>query len=301
MKPICAIVVTYNRKKLLRESIESLQNQTVNNFDILVVDNASTDNTKEYISDLIDSQQILYENTGANLGGSGGFNFGLKAACERGYQYVWLMDDDTMPIPTALAELLKADQLLDGNYGYLASEVLFTDGQPCKMNGQKIYKKWPDESQYIKDGLVRTIQATFVSFFLKTSTIEEVGLSYKEFFIWGDDMEYSNRISKRHPSYLVGKSIVIHKTKDNNGSNLSKDDGSKLWRYKLAYRNECVIARSNGLYGRCFQFAKVNWNIIKVLRSDQPYKLKKIWIIISSSIRGIFFRPKIEYVKVNRV
>ena len=301
MKPICAIVVTYNRKKLLRESIESLQNQTVNNFDILVVDNASTDNTKEYISDLIDSQQILYENTGANLGGSGGFNFGLKAACERGYQYVWLMDDDTMPTPTALAELLKADQLLDGNYGYLASEVLFTDGQPCKMNGQKIYKKWSDESQYIKDGLVRTIQATFVSFFLKTSTIEEVGLSYKEFFIWGADMEYSNRISKRHPSYLVGKSIVIHKTKDNNGSNLSKDDGSKLWRYKLAYRNECVIARSNGLYGRCFQFAKVNWNIIKVLRSDQPYKLKKIWIIISSSIRGIFFRPKIEYVKVNRV
>ena len=129
--------------------------------------------------------------------------------------------------------------------------------------------------------------------------MEKVGLSYKEFFIWGDDMEYSNRISKQFPCYMVAQSIVVHHTKNNDGSSIAKDDGSRLWQYKFAYRNECVIARDDGLYGRCYQFAKVNWNILKVIGSHKPLKLKKIWILISASIRGIFFRPKIEYIKLD--
>ena len=196
MNKICAIVVTYNRKILLKQSLQALLDQTVTDFDILVVDNASTDNTREYIDDLLQEERIDYVNTGANLGGSGGFNHGLKVACKRGYQYVWMMDDDTMPTPTALEKILEADKILGGNYGYLASEVLFTDGQPCKMNGQKVLKKWFDESQYLKNGILRTTRATFVSFFVRTAVVEKVGLSYKEFFIWGDDMEYSNRISR---------------------------------------------------------------------------------------------------------
>ncbi|WP_324718498.1 glycosyltransferase family 2 protein [Limosilactobacillus fermentum] len=299
MNKICAIVVTYNRKILLKQSLQALLDQTVTDFDILVVDNASTDNTREYIDDLLQEERIDYVNTGANLGGSGGFNHGLKVVCKRGYQYVWMMDDDTMPTPTALEKILEADKILGGNYGYLASEVLFTDGQPCKMNGQKVLKKWFDESQYLKNGILRTTRATFVSFFVRTAVVEKVGLSYKEFFIWGDDMEYSNRISKQFPCYMVAQSIVVHHTKNNDGSSIAKDDGSRLWQYKLAYRNECVIAREDGLYGRCYQFAKVNWNILKVIGSHKPLKLKKIWILISASIRGIFFRPKIEYIKLD--
>lgn len=299
MNSVCAVVVTYNRKVLLRESIECLLNQSNQDFDVLVVDNASTDNTFEYIADLIDNQHVKYENTGDNLGGSGGFNYGMKSAYQHGYKYIWLMDDDTMPKSTALEELMNADKLLNGNYGYLASNVLWTDGKPCNMNGQKIYKKWPEEAELLADGIVRTKWATFVSFFLKAETLEKVGLSFKEFFIWGDDMEFSNRIStiNKLPSYMVGKSIVIHKTGSNVGSNIDKEvDASRLNRYKLAYRNECVMAREGGIKGRLYQFAKVNWHIVKVLKSGQPLKLKKIWVIVSSSCRGIFFRPKIEMV-----
>ena len=76
MNKICAIVVTYNRKILLKQSLQALLDQTVTDFDILVVDNASTDNTREYIDDLLQEERIDYVNTGANLGGSGGFNHG---------------------------------------------------------------------------------------------------------------------------------------------------------------------------------------------------------------------------------
>ncbi|MDN3537030.1 glycosyltransferase [Limosilactobacillus fermentum] len=71
MNKICAIVVTYNRKILLKQSLQALLDQTVTDFDILVVDNASTDNTREYIDDLLQEERIDYVNTGANLGGSG--------------------------------------------------------------------------------------------------------------------------------------------------------------------------------------------------------------------------------------
>lgn len=45
----------------------------------------------------MDAGQILYENTGENLGGAGGFNFGIRRAYEAGYDAIWIMDDDTYP------------------------------------------------------------------------------------------------------------------------------------------------------------------------------------------------------------
>ena len=59
---VIAIIVTYNRKELLKESIEALLQQTYKNFDILVIDNASTDGTYETISSYIDNNQIKYQN-----------------------------------------------------------------------------------------------------------------------------------------------------------------------------------------------------------------------------------------------
>lgn len=82
MKEIAAVVVTYNRKELLKKNIEALLKQTYKEFDIYIIDNASTDGTYEYIKEYIDSNQIHYENTNKNLGGAGGFNFGIKKVVE---------------------------------------------------------------------------------------------------------------------------------------------------------------------------------------------------------------------------
>ena len=68
MNHIVAIIVTFNRKELLKEAIDALCHQTVQKFDIMIVDNASTDGTKEYISDYLESERICYFNTGANIG-----------------------------------------------------------------------------------------------------------------------------------------------------------------------------------------------------------------------------------------
>lgn len=67
---VIAVIVTYNRKELLKESIEALINQKYENCNILVIDNNSTDGTKDYIKKFIEEEKIMYENTGENLGGA---------------------------------------------------------------------------------------------------------------------------------------------------------------------------------------------------------------------------------------
>ncbi|MCQ2512905.1 MAG: glycosyltransferase, partial [Lachnospiraceae bacterium] len=82
MNNVLAIVVTYNRLSMLKEVVFALLEQTTP-CDILIVDNASTDETASWAKDLLSGHdasraKLLYENTGANLGGAGGFNYGMR-------------------------------------------------------------------------------------------------------------------------------------------------------------------------------------------------------------------------------
>ena len=196
---IAAIVVTYNRKELLEECIAALENQTKKELDILIVDNASTDGTAEVVQKIAQTQEnIVYLNTGSNLGGAGGFHFGLKEAYKRGYEYMWIMDDDTIPYDTALEEFINAHIRLKVRYCYLSSCALWTDGSYCIMNKQLIDQdSCVKEYDKLEDGLIRISKATFVSLFLQRKVVKHMGLPIKEYFIWGDDMEYTLRISRK--------------------------------------------------------------------------------------------------------
>ncbi len=290
-KPVVAVVVTYNRKELLRECLEALRNQTAaSQMDILVIDNASTDGTEEAIRPFIDVGQVRYVNTGSNLGGAGGFNFGMKQAVEAGYEFLWLMDDDCLPREDALEELLAAVQALDAKWGFLASRVEWIDGSLCKMNEVKLAK--PSHQEH---GCERCRQASFVSLFVPARVVREVGLPIKDFFIWGDDVEYTRRISSVYPSYYVPASIALHKTKNNAGSDISRDDSGRLERYRYAYRNEVYIARQEGLSRKAYQIAKIMLHLGRVLAFAPNEKGRRAGIILSSSAEGVAFSPSVEY------
>jgi len=220
-KKVIAVIVTYNRKELLKEAIEALLNQNYKNCDILIVDNASTDGTQEYISNLLKNNRVIYKNTGANLGGAGGFNYGIKEACEIGCDFVWVMDDDCIVHNDTLEKFIEADMELNGNYGYLSSKVLWKDGKVCKMNVQR--KTLTKNVINFNEKLQEICMASFVSLFIKTEIVAELGLPIKDFFIWTDDWEYTRRISKKYKCYLVTDSIVTHKSKNNIAASIDKD------------------------------------------------------------------------------
>ena len=105
-----AVVVTYNRLPLLRQCLAALTSQTALGLTIFLIDNASTDGTAEAVAAMT-LPNLVYRNTGKNLGGAGGFAYGVREAALAGYDALWLMDDDTLPTPTALAEFLQAGRI----------------------------------------------------------------------------------------------------------------------------------------------------------------------------------------------
>ena len=234
-EPIATIVVTYNRKELLLECIDALTKQSFGGFDILIIDNNSSDGTHDVIRPFIEDGTILYFNTGANLGGAGGFCYGIKKAVEMGYEYVWIMDDDSIPTPGALQRLVEAGEALRGNFGFLGSRVVWTDGSPCRMNVQRF--SLTENLTEFKRELEPVVISSFVSMFISADTVKKVGLPIKEFFIWTDDWEYSRRISRSYPCYAVRESVVLHKTAVNSGADISRESDERLDRFRYAYRN----------------------------------------------------------------
>jgi len=302
-KEVAAIIVTYNRKLLLIECIEALK-QCVDKVDIYIIDNASTDGTYEALCYLIDSKEIKYYNTNKNIGGAGGFNYGIKQAAVAGeYSYFWLMDDDTIPTPVALRELLDAADLLQNHFGFLCSYVEWIDGSPCLMNIPDINKNWysnknniwVSEIDSIQKGLLCVERATFVSFFVRYKVVKEIGLPIKEFFIWGDDTNYSYRISREYPSYLVSKSVVMHKMNSNTQANIFTDDSSRLSRYTYAYRNRFYNAKvKHIIFKFLYRFLR---DFILIGLKAKDNKLKRWFVMCKGFIQGIMFNPQIEYIK----
>lgn len=296
---IVAVVVTYNRSSLLLECVAALKKSNIKT-DILIVNNASTDNTEELVLPLVDNQQIFYVNTMRNLGGAGGFNFGLKKAYEMGYNYFWLMDDDTIVEQNSLTNILNAAAEVNYNFGFISSYAKWIDGSTCVMNHHLVAAGWGKEKALLQKGILRIEIATFVSFFTRREVVEGIGLPIKEYFIWGDDTEYSLRISKKFPSYLAFNSEVVHKMKENQNTSKFADvtDINRIERMAFTYRNGCCTNKRLGKR-KLFRYALHCLNeIFLVLRTSKCFKLKKIWIIAFNFVKGlIFFNPKIEFLK----
>ena len=291
---ILSVVVTYNRKDLLQECIIALKNQKRIKTDILIIDNASNDGTEEMIEEkFIDD--VIYQNTGANLGGAGGFNYGIKKSFDlhKKYDYLWVMDDDTIPKDDTLYEISKIVEK-DKNFGFISPKTLWIDGSLCLMNKQRKI----DNNQIDLDTLDMTklLSASFVGCFLNVKAVIDVGLPIKEFFIWGDDVEYTKRISKKYNCYFTNSGELLHKMKSNLPTNIESEQLERIDRYFYHYRNRFYIAKKEGLKKIASYHFNVLKSIVKVLIRSKNYKLKRISTIFKGYIQGIVFNPKIEYI-----
>lgn len=292
MNKTAAVVVTYNRKSLLEQCLDRLLGQKEVFCDVIVVDNASTDGTTEMIRERFSS--VIYENTGANLGGAGGFQYGVRKAALLGYEYVWIMDDDTLPEETALCELFKADEKLNGDWGFLSSVAYWTDGSICRMNIQKrnIFRH-VGEREYQSD-IAPIKMCSFVSLLVKCDVIRELGLPIGEYFIWTDDYEFTGRISRKYPCYMVPGSKVVHAMKNHIRVNFAMDDASRIDRYHYIYRNDVHCYRQYGLAGWCYILLKDAYTAFDIFMHSKTDKMKKIKIICQGFMEGLRFQPTVE-------
>lgn len=298
MNSTVAVVVTYNRKELLRQNIECLLGQT-SPCDICIIDNASTDGTYELVKSFAD-KRVKYFNTGSNLGGAGGFEYGVGKAVKSNYGYIWMMDDDTLPKPTALEELLKVDKKLEGNWGWLSSVAYWTDGSICRMNIQKkdIFRHIGEKEYQSEYAPIK--MCSFVSLLVKTEVVREVGLPIGDYFIWTDDYEYTGRISKKYPCYMVPGSKVIHAMKNHIRVDFAHDSADRIDRYHYIYRNDVHCYRQYGIGGWVYIVLKDCYTVVKVIIQSPTKKLRKVAVIIKGFMEGLRYNPTVKFTTVEK-
>lgn len=187
---VAAVIVTFNREKLLENCLISLLNQTRPLDEIIVIDNASYDATEEMVGRKF--PQITYIKLKENEGSAGGFYEGIKIAVENN-DLVWTFDDDVSVDKNALESLMKWLDILEKTerVGVVRSYV----SKFSPFNGPK-----------------KTDGFAWRGTLIKKEVIKEIGLPKREYFLYADDAEYSLRITKNgYAIFLIPESLVIEK------------------------------------------------------------------------------------------
>ncbi len=250
---VAAVVVTYNRRALLSECLNALLQQTHALDMIYVIDNASRDGTREMVLERYADKTLRYEHLPNNLGGAGGFHAGMSLAHASGYEWIWVMDDDSMPQPDCLARLLGST---DKSVGFVAPLIRTPEGRPQAYHHKRFTrslfpKEVPSTSWlHISSELGPTeVDANaFVGPLINREAVESVGLPNPQFFITWDDTEYTYRISRRLKCYLIPDATIVHK--DRSSAAAAAYGGTLDWKTYYSTRNGILFVRSNnGILG----------------------------------------------------
>ncbi len=195
---VAVVIVTYNRADLLTRMLDGLAAQTRPADAVYVVDNASTDHTREVLHrhDL----PLRVSHSEDNLGGAGGFHLGVKKAYEAGHDRIWLMDDDVVPTPECLEVLLAQDEacvaaVREDVAGRLVEKaaVDFDLRNPLAIRPKRatVDATYPDRAAM--PARVELENVAFEGFMFRREVVDAVGLPDASFFIFYDDVDFAVR------------------------------------------------------------------------------------------------------------
>jgi GT2 family glycosyltransferase len=291
---VAAVVVTFNRLEKLKSVIAALEAQTLPPATLLIIDNASTDGTGEYLAGLPHDPRRQVVTMATNTGGAGGFAEGMLRGYATGADHVWIMDDDCYPQPAALETLVRgfdeAVAELGPDVPFACSVVEFTDGSICEMNNP--VPTWDWGRLMVKGQRnVMVTACSFVSVLIPRWAIARYGLPYRDYFIWFDDREYTLRLTKVCPGVQVLDSVVIHDMGDNRGVNFAMVDAKSLWKFEFGVRNEA----SYQLHHRgLLYFLEFGARLfVSLHRGRVPLRLRAR--LLRKWLAGVTFNPSVEY------
>lgn len=294
MVTVAAVVVTFNRLEKLKSVIAAIEEQTLPVATLLVIDNASTDGTGDYLASLEARVPLEVVTMATNTGGAGGFAEGMLRGYTSGADHVWIMDDDCYPRPDALQSLVggfdDAVAELGADVPFACSVVAYVDGSICEMNNPVTTWDW---GRLLMKGQrnVMVTACSFVSVLIPRWAIAEFGLPYAEYFIWFDDREYTLRLTRECPGVQVLDSVVVHDMGDNKGVNFAMVDEKSAWKFAYGVRNEA----SYQLHHRgLLYFLEFGARLfVSLHRGRVPWRLRRR--LAGRYIAAIRFNPEVRF------
>ena len=229
MPKVSVIIPTYNRARFVLKAIQSVLDQTFNDFEIIVVDDGSTDNTRNLLTNFGKKIRYFYKN---NAGVASARNFGIQQSCAK---YIAFLDSDDMWLPERLGKGVK---ILDSNKD---TSLVFSDIYRVK-NGQRMkqsyfdlyspYKGFVFENLYLQDFIPTSSVVLKEECFKKTGLFDEDLPSCEDYDMW-------LRISTSFRVKYINEPLVLFMY---HSKNLSSDIVKGLQQQKK------VLEKVNNLY-----------------------------------------------------
>jgi glycosyltransferase involved in cell wall biosynthesis len=203
MPAVSVIIPTYNRAKLLGRAIQSILAQTYQDFELIIVDDGSTDDTESLVKSF-NSEKIRYIRHKKNRGASAARNTGIRSA--KG-EYIALQDSDDEWMPEKLEKQMRAFATAPPEVG-----VVYT-GFYIIANNKKKYM--PSASITPKDGNIFSsiIKGEYLvspqTIVVKRECFERAGM-FDEHFPAMEDWEMSLRLSRHYHFKYINEPLVLY-------------------------------------------------------------------------------------------
>ena len=280
------VIVTYNRLEKLKKTISYYDNLTLFPRNIVIVNNNSTDGTKDFLEKWGKEssnykKHIIHLNE--NIGGSGGFYEGQKYALGLNPDWIMLADDDAYPEADSFALFVKFVSTHNtDDVSAICSSVLNPDGT-IDVNHRTTYRLikglfYERRSSSIEDYKKDFFEIDYLSYvgcFIKTIVLRTAGLVIPDYFIYSDDAEHSIRLKKQGKIICVPQIKIVH--------DYQKIDilNEISWKDYYFYRNEIDMIK------RHHPFAAIAWSRrqYKLLKNN-PKRLKVYKIALKDAWHG---------------
>ncbi len=251
LKQKCVVaILNYNGKDLLGECLDSLAVQTFAHFETLVIDNGSTDGSKELLTTGYPWVKLLALEK--NLGFSPAYNSGIRDALERGFEFFVLLNNDTWVAQDLLAELLQAIEE-DDRLGAVCPKIYFASrpetiwyagGDFSLWTCRPRHRGWKELDRGQFDTARQITLATGCAMLVRCSALQEVGLLDERFWAYLEDVEWSVRFLKSgYKLSFAPKARVWHRCGETSVKKLGS--GSQAFPQYLSTRNALFLARKH--------------------------------------------------------
>lgn len=285
---IAAVIVTYNRKELLLEALNSLVHQTYKLEKIIVIDNASNDGTHKYLLEhgMLNLDIIQYMRLNENIGGSGGFHRGIYDALKQDVDWIALSDDDAIyerDFFSIIAKNIYEHKDIKAFTGTVVTENKIDITHRRRIiNNVNLSQKEISEEEYSKEFLYLDV-FSFVGCVISKEVIHLIGLPEKDYFIWLDDTEYSLRVRDKTRILNINKAIIYHKTK------IARDNlmYEPTWKEFYGFRNQSFMLLKHSR-SKFIAFIYIILKNIKAIcftvlaKKYKNYRIYRIKVIIDS-------------------
>ncbi|HOQ05879.1 MAG TPA: glycosyltransferase family A protein [Anaerohalosphaeraceae bacterium] len=294
MPRVSVIIPTYNRKVLVQEAVESVCRQTFRDFEILVIDDGSTDGTAQEIVAIKDNRIRYFRKE--NGGVSSARNLGLREA--KG-AYIAFLDSDDLYVPDYLETMVSSlEKAPEYGVAYASVTMEHPDGsRQERMNDKYAYSGW----------IVRSLFSRFFVYCQAGLIRRELldGFFFDETLELAEDQDFFLRLSTRTPFLFVPQTFVIRRTQT---ESLSRQGGKGRVhldnlkvpeRFYFEYGGSDWIPRRQAMRILSRKYRKTGFKLLQESRKTEGLQcLKKAiqynkWSLLSVMLGRLRFRTSL--------